>query len=273
MLLKHYGGTLVAMESVVSFGRIPVSFLDAAKNRGLNREVVTGLVDTAPIGWLDGTSEADLIEDLVLIAPELDAASMRVRVRETGRDWELSVVTTDHPGVLATSCRILAACGLTITGARVASWTERSIALQRFRVIPVVMPLSGEPDWPTITLNLRAALLSSTTHDDSPMQGSLPNGWTLELLEDLTVGRVAMRFTAPDAPGLLADITQFLSDVGADVRSADVRSEDGIAIDDFVLTCTAPAAADHLRSLVNHGLATSAARSYWSEWSIEDSSP
>jgi UTP:GlnB (protein PII) uridylyltransferase len=259
------------MESVVSFGRIPVSFLDAAKNRGLNRDVVTGLVDTAPIGWLDGTNEADLIEDLVLIAPELDASAMRVRVRDAGSDWELSVVTTDHPGVLATSCRILAGCGLTITGARVASWTERSIALQRFTVVPVVMPLSGEPDWPTITLNLRAALLAPAREGDAPALRSLPSGWTLELLEDLAGGRVAMRFSAPDAPGLLADITQLLSDLGADVRSASVRSEGGIAIDDFVLTCTTPSAADHLRSLANQGLTTSTSRSYWSEWSIEDS--
>jgi UTP:GlnB (protein PII) uridylyltransferase len=261
----------MAMESVVSFGRIPVSFLDAAKARGLNRDVVTGLVDSAPIGWLDGTSEADLIEDLVLVSPELDPASMRVRVREVGTDWELSVVTTDHPGVLATSCLILAQSGLTITGARVASWTERAIALQRFTVVPVVMPLSGEPDWPTITLNLRAALLASTSEGHATSQQSLPSGWTLELLEDLTGGRVAMRFSAPDAPGLLADITQFLSDLGADVRSASVRSENGLAIDDFVLTCSAPSAADHLRSLANQGSATSASRTYWSEWSIEES--
>jgi UTP:GlnB (protein PII) uridylyltransferase len=260
------------MESVVSFGRIPISFLDAAKDRGLRRDVVTGLVDTAPIGWLDGISETDLIEDLVLVAPELDAASMRVRVRDLGSDWELSVVTTDHPGVLATSCRILAESGLTITGARVASWTERSVALQRFTVIPVVMPLSGEPDWPTITLGLRAALLASAPELPSSTPPSvLPNGWTLELLEDLSGGRIAVRFRAPDAPGLLAEITQLLSDLGADVRSATVHSEDGFAVDDFVLTCEAPSASDQLRSLVTYKSATAASRTFWSEWSIEDS--
>ena len=149
------------MESVVSYGRIPISFLNAAKDRGLNRDVVMGFLDSAPIGWLDGTSEADLIEDLVLVTPELDAAAMRVRVREVGADWELSIVTTDRSGVLATSCRILAESGLSISGARVASWTDRFVALQRFIVNPLVMPLSGEPDWPTVTLNLRAALLAT----------------------------------------------------------------------------------------------------------------
>jgi hypothetical protein len=134
------------MESTVSFGRIPISFLDTAKDRGLHREVVMGFLDSAPIGWLDGASEADLIEDLVLVTPELDAAAMRVRVRDVGPSWELSVVTTDRSGVLATSCRILSESGLSVTGARIASWTDRLVALQRFTVNPVVLPLSGEPD-------------------------------------------------------------------------------------------------------------------------------
>jgi UTP:GlnB (protein PII) uridylyltransferase len=258
-----------SMERVVSFGRIPISFLDTAKDRGLRREVVMGFVDSAPIGWLDGASEADLIEDLVLVTPELDAAAMRVRVREVGPSWELSVVTTDRSGVLATSCRILSESGLSVTGARVASWTDRLVALQRFTINPVVLPLSGEPDWPTVTLNLRAALLAQSRNNDTNMARPLPAGWELELLEHLTFGRLAVRFTAHDAPGLLAEITQFLSDVGTDVQSAHVRSEGSLAVDDFVLTCSTPSSSEHLRSLAK--LPSRNARTYWSEWSIEDS--
>jgi hypothetical protein len=84
-LRKHYEGTFMTMENVVSFGRIPVSFLDAAKNRGLNRDIVTGLVDTAPIGWLDGTSEADLLEDLPLRLDGCCAGEWTVGVCNEGK--------------------------------------------------------------------------------------------------------------------------------------------------------------------------------------------
>jgi UTP:GlnB (protein PII) uridylyltransferase len=81
---------------------------------------------------------------------------------------------------------------------------------------------------------------------------------------------LAVRFIAHDAPGLLADITQFLSDVGADVQSASVRSEVGLAVDDFVITCSALSVSEHLRSLTK--LPSRNDRTYWSEWSIEESS-
>jgi UTP:GlnB (protein PII) uridylyltransferase len=120
-----------------------------------------------------------------------------------------------------------------------------------------------------VTLNLRAALLALSGKKDTNRLRPLPAGWELELLEHLTFGRLAVRFTAHDAPGLLAEITQFLSDVDADVQSANVRSEGSLAVDDFVIACSTPSSSEHLRSLAK--LPSRNARTYWSEWSIEDS--
>lgn len=229
----------------------PDSLAGIATQRGMTLASVTDLVQHAPAGWVGAASTTELVDDLQLIAPGLEPAAIRVRVKESpDLAWELSVVAHDRPGLLATSCRVLADHGLTIHAARVASWIDRGLALQRFVVAPVVVPLSGEPDWPPITLALRSALLAEPSGTGSVQE--LPAGGSIERLDALSGGRTSVRFRAPDAPGLLADLTSFLSGLGADVESAIVRSEGSDGVDDFVLAFADPSGLQRLEALAAH---------------------
>ncbi len=214
--------------------------------------LLTQIAGSAPTGWADGAEDAELLEDLILVSRPLDANAIRVQVRASTSDrgsWELAVVARNRRGALATSCRVLSDERLSIQSARISSWIESELALQCFNVRPLNMPLSGEPDWPPITLAVRAALLKDDPFDKK-IAAKLREDCKVETVT-VNENQVHVRFRAPDVPGLLSEITTFLSASGADIHSSHVRTNHGVAVDDFIITFAESADFDRLRAVAS----------------------
>jgi UTP:GlnB (protein PII) uridylyltransferase len=222
-------------------------------DKGLDAAVVGRLIADAPSSWWTQADAATLAGDLALLGPGIGAEGVRIRITPaTGATWELAIVTADRIGAFAATCSTLSDFGLSVLEARAASWTGHGLALQHLRAEPVELPLSGEPDWPTIGLGLRAALTQevlttrslNTLHDSCEVAllvnhetpESCPDTWTLVV-------------TGPDTVGLLASITRMLTALGADILSAEVTSVDGVAHDAFMLRLSDPAGVAALRAL------------------------
>ncbi len=220
--------------------------------RGIEAQTVQSLIDDAPSSWWRQGDGPILAADLALLSPGIGAEGVRFRIMAADDPlWQLTIVTVDRIGAFATTCATLAEYGLSILEARAASWTAHGLALQHLTVVPVEKPLSGEPDWPTIGLGLRAALVkpvltvegANTLIDgcvvSSVIQstGTGSDIWTAEI-------------TGPDTIGLLASITRTLTALGADILSAEVTSNNGVALDTFTLRLTDPAGISALKALV-----------------------
>ena len=219
--------------------------------RGIDAGTVQNLIEDAPGPWWNQGDAPLLASDIALLSPGIGAEGVRFRIMAAVDPlWHLTVVTIDRIGAFATTCATLAEFGLSVLGARAASWTTHGLALQHLTVVPVEKPLSGEPDWPTIGLGLRAALVkpiltvegANTLLDGcvvssvAPAEGSANDIWTVEI-------------TGPDTIGLLASITRTLTALGADIISGDVTSHDGMAHDKFSLRLSDPAGIAALKAL------------------------
>lgn len=211
--------------------------LELATARGVDAVLAGALVDGAPEPWWTSAEPSLLAADIALLAPLLGVDEARVRIgtpEVADGPWDLSIVVYDRPGLLATTARVLADQGLTIVSARIASWSSHGLALQRIGVVPVELPLSGEPDWPFIGQKLRTALTGPV---DAPVESAmLPDGCAVRAVRP---GRALSQWfidiEANDEIGLLARIAGTLQALGADVIAADIRSHEGRAVDTFLV--------------------------------------
>ena len=215
----------------------PAEIREAAVARGLDSDRVELLLATAPGPWATSADPEDLAADLALLASPLGAEEVRLRISAVlpaVDTWELAIVAHDRPGLLALTASVAAAHDLSISSARIASWGELSIALQRVRVVAVKLPLSGEPEWPFIGQELRSALTGPAPTADA--EAFLPAGC---IVRSITPGRLETHWIididAPDEVGLLARVAATLLALGADVMAADIRSANGRALDTFLV--------------------------------------
>lgn len=222
-------------------------------SKGLDAGVVERLLAEAPLSWWTQADIDTLAADVALLSPGIGPEGVRIRISPTeDTAWQLTVVTTDRIGAFAATCATLSEFGLSVLDARAASWTGAGLALQHLRVVPVEVPLSGEPDWPTIGLGLRAALTQPVLTDRGV--NLLLDGCQIALLVNHDIPESSpdtwtMVVTGPDTVGLLASITRMLTALGADILSAEVTSVDGVAHDAFTLRLSDPAGIAALKAL------------------------
>lgn len=216
--------------------------------KGVPKPAVEALLADAPDPWWEGTSVAGLATDIVLLAPALGAGEVRIRIVSGLADWELSVVASDRPGLLATTARILADHGLSIDDARVATWAGHGLALQRLRVSARNLPSSGEPDFPFIGQALRHALAMTAPR---PQTNVFPDGCAVRSVIAVGHGRWKVEVEARDEIGLLASVAAALHGLGANVLAADVHSEGARALDTFLVELDDEASLRLLRALAN----------------------
>lgn len=204
------------------------------------------LANGAPEAWLRSEPAAVLAADLALLATPLGPSELRVRSEPLdppgpSSRWRLSVAVADRPGLLATTAAVAAVHGLSILQARAATWVALGLALQRVDVVPVGRHLTGEPDWVEVGQALRGAFSGSAI----PAARFHPGGPAIATIDALpgpqgAPTRWEVAVSAPDAVGLLAVTARWLSDQGANIEAAVVRSFDGRAVDRFVVGCAAP---------------------------------
>ena len=192
------------------------------------------LVDGAPAAWLVSAAPEVLAGDLALLVEPLGAGELRVRIASTaanddsGREiWRLTVAVRDRPGLLASTAAVASQHRLSIVSARCATWNVEGLALQQIHVVSGDLNLSGEPDWPWIGQDLRAALTGGQT----PITRFLPSGPAKVTIspEAGPGSRWRVQVDAPDAFGLLAALCRWLATAGANIEAAVVRSRGGAA--------------------------------------------
>lgn len=195
------------------------------------------LVEGAPQAWLISATTEVLARDLALLVEPLGAGELRVRIASTatsdsvGREiWRLTVAVRDRPGLLASTAAVASQHRLSIVSARCASWSAldahgEALALQQVEVVSGDLNLSGEPDWPWIGQDLRAAL----TDGQAPITRFLPSGPAeVTIIPEGSDGYLwRVRVDAPDTFGLLAALCRWLTSAGANIEAAVVglRSE------------------------------------------------
>ncbi len=213
--------------------------VDAAVQRGLDRAHVTTLVDTAPPLWAGWGTVESRADDLALVVRPLGTNDLRVRVNaptDASREWEITVVAADRPGLLSITATVLAQNHVTVVSARVATWPSGQ-AVQTLRVRPDDTS-SVEPPWPFIGQDLRHALLHGAPHVGAPAFSSL---WVCEwtalsvTVGDVSSERIVVQFDAPDELGVLATIAGALAGVGCNIISGSMSSAHGRATDTLVI--------------------------------------
>jgi len=180
---------------------------------GLRRRKVDRLA-TAPDGYARVHSRADLLRHAALLDPlprprEVRVATTPGRVPGT---WNLDLAARDQPGLLARFTGVLAAHGVDVVQAVVATWDDGA-ALQAFVVRGATVPEARE-----FERALDRRLLPQPIDDAT-----------------FTYHDTWCEVTAPDRPGLLHAITVAFALAGVDIHAASVTTVDGLATDRFDL--------------------------------------
>ena len=184
--------------------------------------------------WLLGERDDVVAGEVVLCHPPLEPGEVRAVVKGTDQRgaWRITVVTSDRPGLLASTAAVLANAGLAVTGAAVTVLETSRVALQR---VTVAGPdtATGD-DWDRLGDRLRRGLVGGRAPEVSWQPGdpvaveSHPQG----------SGRTMIQVEAPDETGLLWAIANHLNVQGANIEAARLGSEDGTANDVFIVAGT-----------------------------------
>ena len=216
--------------------------------KGVAKATAEELLDDAPEPWWESTSVAGLATDLVLLAPRLGPDEVRIRILPGASNWELSVVASDRPGLLATTAGVLAYNDLSIDDARIATWENHGLALQRLRVSSRGLTSSSEPDFPFIGQDLRSALAIPRSRPDG---AGFPDGCAIRSVVNVGQRRWRVEVEARDEIGLLSRVASALHALGANVLAADVHSEGHRALDTFLVELDDEASLRLLRALAS----------------------
>jgi pimeloyl-ACP methyl ester carboxylesterase/predicted amino acid-binding ACT domain protein len=227
-----------------AFGEVMSNVVEITARRGTDelhallegtsmpREIVkTLLADAAPL-WLMSDPPSALAADLALCHPPLGPHEVRAVARATGEQgsFRLTVVAHDRPGLLADTAAVLAAEGLSVTGASATTWTTQALAMHALTV-------DAPEDFLSDSWDLLARRLRSVT-SDGPGFLYEPGGRAHVRSTPQTLGRSLLSVTAPDQLGLLWRICRWLADNDVTIEACRVTSTAGIAHDEFVVAGT-----------------------------------
>jgi pimeloyl-ACP methyl ester carboxylesterase len=224
-----------------AFGEVMSNVVEVTARRGsaelhqlleatsLPDDVVKMLVSGAAPLWLISDPPEVLAADLVLCHPALGPDEVRAVARSTGDggSFRLTVVAHDRPGLLADTAAVLAAEGLSVTGASATTWVEQGMALH---ALTVEAPEDFLPEsWDLLARRLRSVAASGP--------GFLfePGGRAHVRSTPQTTGRSLLSVSAPDQIGLLWAICEWLARSDVTIEAARVTSTSGTAHDEFVV--------------------------------------
>lgn len=204
---------------------------------------VDGLLSEASTLWLLSAPAALLASDVALCYPLLQPREVRAVVFPLdGGGHRLTVVAHDRRGLLADTAAVLAAEGLSIANASVATWARLDIALHA-----VIVPAGGKPPmWPDLGTRLRAL-----TADTAPSVKFEPEGQAVVTSSADAGDHRLVTLSAPDQVGLLWATCRWLADRGVNIQSARVGGQDGFAEAHFLVVGDADfdALATHLSAV------------------------
>lgn len=186
---------------------------------------VAARVGTAPPGYVLAHNSSDIVRHCELLSPVPAVGEARV-VLTPGRvasEWHLDVASRDRPGLLAAFTGVLAASGIDVVQAVVATWDDGA-ALEAF-----VVRSPESPDASFLQDALETSLGEPLTND--PVAGA-------EVTFDDSASALYTRcdVRAADRHGLLHDVATAIVTAGADIHAAAVSTVDGMALDRFDLS-------------------------------------
>lgn len=166
------------------------------------------------------------------------AGRPHVRVEPGPGGWTLTVHCRDRTGLFADTAGLLAAHGMTVRRARLA--TVDGIAVDEW----FVESPGGDPPEPLrITAGLtrleagdRAALGSLARRRRAPERSGTAGGARAFVLPSAGSGATVIEVRAQDRPGLLHDLGLVLAGEGLSVRSAHISTHAGQTLDTFYVT-------------------------------------
>lgn len=201
-------------------------------------------IQHAPRAYLVSQEAADVARQATLLVPLPSRGRARVGIVALGdhadvpREWRVEVAVRDRPALLATVSGVLAAVGLDVIDAVVATWPDGA-ALESFRVRRTLLEPAQladeqvasarpfEPEW------LKTEIVAAF---DRPLTAP-PNPDAVVVFDDVgSPWYTLCEVRSPDRRGLLHSITVGLASAGADVHSARLATTGGLAVDRFELT-------------------------------------
>ncbi len=202
-------------------------------------EHVIERIEHAPRAYILAQTPPDVARHALLLEPIPVRNAARVTVSALAPDeWRIEAAIRDRPGLLAMVSGVLAAHGLDVLEAVVATWPDGA-ALESFRVQRTALePAQFAPDaleraQPPQADSLETSIVSAFRQ---PLVAP-PNPDALIVFDDAASPWYTLcEVRSPDRRGLLHTITVGIASAGADVHSARLASVDGMALDRFELT-------------------------------------
>jgi len=209
-------------------------------------------IDSAPPAYLLVHDSSDVARHAALLGPRPAPGEVRVVVTPGRRHgtWQLDVTARDQAGLLAACTGVLAAAGLDVVQAVIATWDDGA-ALEAFVVTTPVAPDAAGLQV-ALEHSLSAAVWTPAVDD------------AVVTFDDSGDGLyTACEVRAPDRPGLLHALAAAMAVAGADVHAASVTTVDGMAHDRFDLSDRdgrrlTPARQEAVRRSIGRGVAARA---------------
>jgi hypothetical protein len=181
-------------------------------------------IEHAPRGYVLAQHPPDIVRQAALLEPLPARGRARVAVApHAPHEYRIEVASRDAPGLLATVTGVLAAQGLDVQDAIVATWPDGG-AFESFRV-----RAPRSPDARTIEDSV-------VTDLGRPLESPPDPDAEVHFDDEGSPWYTRCEVRGPDRRGLLHTITVGLAKAGASVHSARVLTEHGQAIDRFELT-------------------------------------
>jgi UTP:GlnB (protein PII) uridylyltransferase len=183
----------------------------------------TRRVHDAPAGYLLTHGAADVARHCQLLEPRPSPGEIRLAVTPARTGWHVDVASRDRPGLLAAVTGVLAAHGLNVAQAVVATWDDGA-ALQAFIIDP-----GTAPD----TLRLQHDLEVSLS---TPLSAPPVNDAIVDFDDHVSPWYTRCDIRANDRTGLLHALAVAVASAGADIHAARAVTVNGTALDRFDLT-------------------------------------
>jgi Kef-type K+ transport system membrane component KefB len=184
----------------------------------------------APRAYVLSQDPIDIARHAQLLDPVPRARRPRVHVRAlaASSDLQIEVATRDRPGLLATITGVLTEAGLDVRRAVVTTWPDGA-ALDVFGVHVEARLDVATPDADGLERAMAAAF-------HRPLRSGPEPGAAVRFDDSASPWYTVCEVQAPDHAGLLHDITVAFTAAGADIHSAEARTDGEQIVDVFALT-------------------------------------
>jgi [protein-PII] uridylyltransferase len=188
---------------------------------------------------------------------ELDG-SMHIEQQDSGDIDVLRIASRDRTGLFSQIAGVLALHGLDVVGASAATGDD-GVAVDEFRVVKAS---AGDPSWPRIEHDLRAATTGEldidarleqrlrSLHRRRRAMAAAPARLEVLISNEASATTTVVEVRAPDAPAVLYRLSHAITVAGLDIQSAVVATLGHEVVDVFYVTADgAQLAADRFDGL------------------------